>query len=206
METDLAADRWNPEGVAVAADALDNALHEVGGLGVRGGAERQGIHRGDGPRAHREDVTEDAADARRGALIWLDVRRVVVGLHLEDHRLTVPNIDHSGVFPGAADHLRTVGRQRSKPLFRGLVGAVLVPHGREDAEFGQRRLPVQKPQNAGVFVRLDAVRLDQGGGDRWLVHGRRLRYTDATAKRRSCDVANSTTPRGGFEPKQSCGD
>src|SRR5690606_12064937 len=60
---------------------------------------------------------------------------------------------------------RPVGRQRAQPFLRGLVGAVLVPHGREDAELGEARFAADEVQDALVFVRLQAVCLDEFGRD-----------------------------------------
>jgi hypothetical protein len=60
-------------------------------------AEAQRVQQRDRPRAHREDVADDAADAGRRALIGLDERRVVVALHLEDRREAVADVDRAGV-------------------------------------------------------------------------------------------------------------
>ncbi len=83
MKAHRAAHGRHAEGVAVAADAGDHAGHQMPGLGMLGIAERKRIEAGDRPRAHGEDVAQDAADAGGGALIGLDVARVVVALHLE---------------------------------------------------------------------------------------------------------------------------
>ena len=61
------------------------------------------------------------------------------------------------------------GRQRAQPFLRALVGAVLVPHGREDAELGQRRLAADQVEDALVFVRLQPVVGDEFRGDGDLV-------------------------------------
>ena len=84
VEIDLAADRRDADAIAVAADARDDAGDQVAHLGMVGPAEAQRVQVGDRPRAHREDVAQDAADAGRRALVGLDVGRVVVALHLED--------------------------------------------------------------------------------------------------------------------------
>jgi hypothetical protein len=59
---------------------------------------------------------------------------------------------------------------------RRLVGAVLVPHRREDAEFRDRRLAADQMQEALVLVRLQAVLGDELRGDLDVVqdHGLRL--------------------------------
>ena len=84
MEIHFAADRRHAEAIAVAADAGDDAGHQMPRLGMIGIAEAQRVEAGDRPRAHGEDVAQNAADAGRRALIGLDVARVVVALHLED--------------------------------------------------------------------------------------------------------------------------
>src|SRR3954447_13811727 len=103
-------------------------------------AERERVKARDRPRAHREHITQDAADASRRALIWLDVARVVVALHLEHDGKPFADIDHAGVLAGPLNHMRRRRWKRPEMDFGRLVRAVLVPHRRENAEFGERRL------------------------------------------------------------------
>ena len=63
----------------------------------RGRTEAQRIHHRDGPRAHGEDVAQDAADAGGRALVGLDERRMVMRLHLERGHPAVADVDHAGV-------------------------------------------------------------------------------------------------------------
>jgi hypothetical protein len=161
VKAQLAAHGGHAEGVAVAADAGHHAVQERAGARVIGPAEGKRVQRRDGPRAHGEDVAQDAADAGRRALVGLDVGGVVVALHLEDDRLPVADVHHARVLAGAADHLAPFGRQRAQPRLRRLVGTVLVPHRREDAELGEGGLPVQETQDVGVFLGLEAVGLDE---------------------------------------------
>ena len=51
-----------------------------------------------GPRAHGEDVADDAADAGRRALERLDRARMIVALHLERDGPAVADVDHARVF------------------------------------------------------------------------------------------------------------
>src|SRR5690606_22574235 len=97
----------------------------------------------------------------RRALVRLDVGRMVVALHLEDDRLAVADIDHAGILARTLDHARTRGRQGAEPLLGRLVGAVLVPHRREDAELGEGRLAASQLEDALILVRLEAMRSDQ---------------------------------------------
>ncbi len=115
MEGALAADGGHADAVAVAADAGDDAGHQMPGLGMCGRAEPEGVEVGDGAGAHGEDVAEDAADTRRRALVGLDVRRMVVAFHLEDRRLAVADVDDAGVLARPADHPRRLGRQGLQP-------------------------------------------------------------------------------------------
>ena len=165
MEAHRAADRGHAEGIAVAADAGHHAGDEMARLGMAGRAEEQRIEAGDRPRAHGEHVAQDAADAGGSALIGLDIARVVVALHLEHDGEPVADIDHAGVLARTLDHLRSRGRQRAQMHLGGLVRAVLVPHGRENAELGQRRRAADQLEDALVFVRLEAVLGDKFGGD-----------------------------------------
>jgi len=106
IEIRLAADRGHAHAVAVVPDAGDDAGHQVPRLGMVGCAETQRVQIGDGPGAHRKDIAHNAADAGRRTLIGLDVRGVVVALHLEDGSLAVPEIDHAGILAGPLQDLR----------------------------------------------------------------------------------------------------
>ena len=134
-------------------------------FGWSGEPKRSDVQGRDRPRAHGEDVAQDAADARRRALVGLDEGGVVVALHLEDAGVPVADVDDAGVLARALDHPRRLRRQRAQVQARGLVGAVLVPHRRDDAELGQRRLAADEVDEALVFVRLEAVLLHELGGD-----------------------------------------
>ena len=134
-------------------------------FGCVGSPKLQRVEAGDRPRAHGEDVAQDAADAGRRALIGLDVARVVVALHLEDHGEPVADVDDAGILARPLDHPGRLGRQPAQMHLRGLVGAVLVPHRREDAELGQRRLAADQVEDALILVGLEPVLGDQFGGD-----------------------------------------
>src|SRR5262249_57784247 len=82
VKTNAAAHRRYTEGIAVAADAGDHAGEQMSGLRVGRRAEGERIETGNRPRAHGEDVAQNAADAGGRALIRLDVARMVVALHL----------------------------------------------------------------------------------------------------------------------------
>ena len=163
VEADRAADRRHAEGIAVAADAGDDAGDEMAGPRMVGRAEAQSVEAGDRPRAHGEDVAQDAADAGRRALIGLDEGGMVVALHLEDAGVPVADVDDAGILARPLDHPGRLGRQLAQVQARGFVGAVLVPHRREDAELGEGRRAADQVQDALVFVRLQAVLRDEFG-------------------------------------------
>ena len=171
VEIGLAAHRRHADAVAIATDPGDDALDQAFHLGVIGAAKAQRVHVGHGPRAHGEHVTQDAANARCRALIGLDVAGVVVALHLEDrgHLLTIgaiANVDHARVLPRAADHPGCLGRQFLEVQAARLIGAVLRPHHREDAQLDQVGFTPQRVEHAGVFLLGQAVSGDDIGGDR----------------------------------------
>ena len=144
--------------------------------GVVERAEAQRVQQRDRPRAHREDVADDAADAGRRALIGLDERRVVVRLDLEDGGQAVADVDGAGVLARALHDARAGGRQRLQVDARALVAAVLRPHHREHAELGQVRLAAEQLPDAVVLVRGDAVAFERGG-----VEGHRV-WTSVTER------------------------
>jgi hypothetical protein len=47
---------------------------------------------------------------------------------------------------------------------------VFVPHGREDAQFGERGFAVHDPQDLCVFFGIDTVSRDDLFGDGWVLH------------------------------------
>jgi hypothetical protein len=101
VEDDLAADVGQAQAVAVAADARDDAVDDALGVGVLRVSEPQRVHHCDRPRAHRQDVADDAAHTGRGTLVRLDVRRVVVALDLERDRQALADVDDAGVLTHA---------------------------------------------------------------------------------------------------------
>ena len=137
VEDRLTADVRQAEAVAVATHAgHDPGQHPVGVAGLVSRVqwpESEGVHHGDRTSAHREDVADDATDAGRGSLVGLDVRRVVVGLDLEGHRVALADVDHAGVLADPGQHLADRGLLRDvaellEVDLGALVGAVLAPH------------------------------------------------------------------------------
>ena len=186
VEIDFAADGRHAKRIAIAANACNDAGDDVAGARMRRRTKAQRIHGGDGTRAHGEDVTQDAADACGRALIRLDVRWVVVAFHLEDDCLTIANIHDACIFAGAANDAGAGGGQRAQPFLGGFVRAMLVPHGREDAKFGQRRFATDEIEDALVFVGLQAMFGDKRGRNFHVVG------THATASSR---LSKSARPR-----------
>jgi len=111
LERNFTADRRDANAVAVAGDPGHDAFHVPPNGGVFERAESQGVHQGNRPRAHRKNVSDDAAYTRRGALIRLDERRMVVRLDLEDSGQAVADIDRARIFARALKHARPCRRQ-----------------------------------------------------------------------------------------------
>src|SRR6185503_2014798 len=99
-----------------------------------GGAEAKPVEEGDRARAHGDDVPQDPADTRRGALERLDRRRMVMRLDLERNGDALAEVDHAGVLAGALQH-PLAARGQAPEQWRGvLVAAVLGPEEREHRE------------------------------------------------------------------------
>ena len=133
VEDRLATDVGQAEAVAVATDAGHDPRQHPVRVGSVQRAEPERVHHRDRPGAHGEDVADDAADAGRGALVGLDVRRVVVRLDLERDGVALADVDDAGVLADAGEHLPDrrllgdLGELLEVHLGR-LVGAVLAPH------------------------------------------------------------------------------
>ena len=110
VEGALAADVRDADAVAVVADAGDRAAEMPVGR-----AEAQAVEQRDRPRAHRDDVAEDPADAGRRALERLDRGGVVVRLGLERDGDTLAEVDHARVLARPLQHplRRPTGSRRS---------------------------------------------------------------------------------------------
>jgi hypothetical protein len=99
LEVDLAADGRDADGVAVVADARDRVVEQVARALARRLAEAQRVEHRRGPRADREDVAQDPAHARRGALEGLDRAGMVVRLDLERAHEAAADVDRTGGSP-----------------------------------------------------------------------------------------------------------
>ena len=110
--------------------------------------EAQRIQHRDRPRAHGEDVAQDAADAGGRALERLDEAGMIVRFDLERDGIAVADIDDAGVFARALQHVLALGRQLLQMNARALVGAVLAPHHAENAEFGVGGLAAQQARRS----------------------------------------------------------
>ena len=143
VEHDLAADVRHADAVAVVADALDGAVEAPVALG-----EAEPVEQRDRPRAHGDDVPEDAADAGGRTLERLDCRRMVVALHLEAHRFAVAEVEDARVLTGALQHAPARGGQALQQERRVLVAAVLRPEEREHRQLEVVRLALEELDDA----------------------------------------------------------
>ena len=154
------------------------------------------------PRAHRENIANDSADAGGRALEGLDRARVIVALDLERHRPAVADIDDARVFFAGFDQNVWPGGGKFFQLApRILVGAVLAPHHRENAELGEIRLAPENLFDALEFVRHQTVFRDELGCDGGIGSGRHLlrtladvisRSTHETLSRQSAEALSSS--------------
>ncbi len=101
VEIGRSADGRHPKAVAIGANPGDDTRDKMARARMVRRAKTQQVQAGHGPRAHREDIAQDAANPCRGTLKRLDIGGVIVALHLEDAGKPVTDVDDTGVFPRA---------------------------------------------------------------------------------------------------------
>ena len=121
------------QAVAVTPNAGDDAGKNSTRIRGISGPEAKGVHNGNGTRAHRQNVANDATDAGGRTLIGLYVRRVIVALDLEGHGPTITDVDYTCIFANADEKLwpafgGLLLSELTQVNLGGLVGAVLTPH------------------------------------------------------------------------------
>src|ERR1022692_859701 len=141
------------------------ALSYLAGRRVVQAAEAEGIHDGDGARAHGEDVAQDAADTGGRALQGLDEAGVIVRLDFESDDVAAADIDDAGVLAGALHHQLAARRQLLQMHARALIGAVLAPHDGEDAELGVGGLAAQDIDHLLILGGRELMLGDDLGGE-----------------------------------------
>ena len=132
VEVDLTADRWDAKGIAVMAESLHDAGHDstiaadTAGAGhfahfavwrdllIANRSEAQTIHGRDRSRPHREDVTQDAADARRRSLVGFDKGGMIVRLDLESGTPAISDLDDACILPRPLNQALSLGREAAQ--------------------------------------------------------------------------------------------
>src|SRR5919201_340324 len=168
-------------------------------------ATRRGAVEGDRPCTHRDDVAQDPADARRGALERLDCARVVVALDLERDHEPLAEVDDARVLAGPLQDSLAFGRQPLEQQRRMLVAAVLGPQQREDRELEAIRLPAEQVADPGEL----AVRQPEGAMKRLFRYRRQSpefsRLTGRAVDTFLCLWPPSVVPRADFRRPGSDG-
>ena len=110
------------------------------------------------PRAHRENVANDSADAGGRALKRLDRARVIVAFDLERDRPAVADIDDAGIFfAGLDENVRPGCRKFLQLSPRIFVGTMLAPHDGKNSELGEIRLAAENFFDALVLFRRESM-------------------------------------------------
>ena len=196
VEIHLAGNRGDAEAIAVMRNAADHSAEQAAHLGIGEFAKTERIQRADRPRAHREDVANDAAHARGRALEGFDGAGMVVRFDLEGNRQTIADVNDAGVFLAGADQdfgrLGGEGFEQRPGVF---VAAMLAPHHGENAQLGVARLASAKNLfGVGVFFRREVVFGNQFRGDGGFGHGKikmlRLNFLLSSSVQMKCNVAH----------------
>ncbi len=167
VELRRAGDRRDADGVPVVPDALHDAIEEVPGVLAVEAPEVQGVSERDGVRPHRQGVPDDAADPGRGAVVGVDVARVVVALHAERQQLVGSrDANDGGVVARPDDHVLALAVERGQQRARRAVRAVFAPEVLEQRGLRRRRV-------AAEFVRDQfSVRVGEWHSSSWFSPGR----------------------------------
>jgi len=143
VEHDLASDGRHADGVAVPRHARHHPLGDPAAAGIVQRPEPERVHQGDRPSTHGEDVPQDAAHPRGGALVGLDGRGVVVRLDPDGGGNPVAHIHDAGVLTGTHQNPRCLGGKAPEVDPAALVGTVLGPHDRVHGELQGVGRPTQ---------------------------------------------------------------
>ena len=128
VKRNFATNRWYADAVAVACNALNNLLKQIGGTCVIKRRKTQRIENSNGARAHTKDVAQNAANASSCAFVRLNRRRMIVTFGLKHHRQAVTNVYHARTFARTLNNARSFGGKRAQHGFGVFVRAVLAPH------------------------------------------------------------------------------
>ncbi len=165
LEDALAGHRGHSEAVAVVGDARHHAGQDPSvaeaGLPVVQRPKPQRVHHCDRPRAHGENVPQDAAYPGGRALERLDEAGVVVRFDLEGDGVAVPDVDDAGVLPRPLHHQLAACGQFLQVQPGALVGAVFAPHHAEDAQLGVSGFAAQQRDDLLVLALGQLVRGNQ---------------------------------------------
>ena len=101
MKIDFAGDGRDADAVAIMRDARDDLLEQIPVARVVERSKAQGVEERDRAGAHREDVTQDAANACGRALKRLDSGRMIVGFDLKTDAEVIVERDHARIFERA---------------------------------------------------------------------------------------------------------
>ncbi len=135
IEGQLAADRRDADGVAVARDAGHDTLEQPPLARIVERPEEQRVHHRQRTGAHREDVAQDAPHAGGRPLVGLDCRGVVVALDTDGDRDAIARVHDAGILPRSDEHPWTGRGEAAQVDTRRLVGAVLAPHDGKERQF-----------------------------------------------------------------------
>ena len=171
VELSLPSDGGDPDTVAVVPDARHDPPQQEAVLRVFEGSEANRVERSNRPRAHREDVAQNAPNPGRRTLLGLDEARMVVALDLEDRCQTIPQGDRAGVLAGTLQDVGRLGGQRLQVELARFVGAVFRPHDREDSQLREARVAAENLLDVSILGFGEAVfesqcEIDDGIGHR----------------------------------------
>src|ERR1700730_2147656 len=106
----------------------------AGGSCILNGPKPQGIHHRNWPRAHGENIAQNAANTGRRALERFDKGRMVMRLNLESACPSVANIDNAGIFSGSLNYKAAPCGQSFQVYARRFIRTMLAPHHAKNSQ------------------------------------------------------------------------
>src|SRR5260370_38974562 len=107
------------------------------GSGINNWSKPERMHARHWPRAHGENIAQDAADAGSRPLKWLNERWMIMRLNFERASPPVTDVDDPGILSRPLKHAAAMRRQPLQMPPRRFVGAVCAPHHAENSELSE---------------------------------------------------------------------
>ncbi len=116
IETDFTSNGRDPNAISIPTYPINDAREDVACLWVGRFRKAQSVNESDRSCAHRQNVADDAPDSRRRAAFRLNLRWVVMALHLEQDPKSRLDFNSTRISTCSSTILADIAGQQSEPL------------------------------------------------------------------------------------------